>query len=159
MSFNNFVDRTRNGSGFLLFGDHQMVIGTCGHLWQVGDSKDLAVHAQLPHQASDGLGNRAANPGVNFVEDQRLDLAQLAGRYGDGQCNPGQFSARRDLADRPWRRASVPCDEERNLIEPACRRLHAWGQCHFETSALHAQFLYQCRNRVGQSGRRVLAAL
>ena len=71
----------------LTFRDHQMVVGTGRHLGQMGHCHHLTILPELLHQASDGLGHRAAHARVHFIENQRPGLSQLAGRDRNGQCD------------------------------------------------------------------------
>ena len=77
------------GSAFCiaLFGHHQMMIGTRRHLRQMGHRQHLAVDAKLLHQAPDGFGHGAAHARIDFVKNQGLRGAQLAGGHSNGQSN------------------------------------------------------------------------
>ncbi len=65
----------------------------------------------------DGL-QRAADAGVDLVEDQRAGFAELAGGDGDGQRDARELAARGDLGERARRAAGVARHEELGRLEP-----------------------------------------
>jgi hypothetical protein len=85
----------------------------------VGDGQHLAVAPELLHQPADGLGHRAADTGIDLVEDQRLRRSQLAGGDGDRQRDARQLTARSHLAHRPRRRSRMAGDQERHFFQAA----------------------------------------
>jgi len=76
--------------------DQVVVVGTGGHLGQVGDCQHLALAAQLLHQRAHGVAYRTADARVDLVEDQRARAILARGLHGgDGnrQRQPRQFTA------------------------------------------------------------------
>jgi hypothetical protein len=106
--------RRRAGAGALA--DDEVVVGAGRDLRQVRDRQHLAVAAELLHQAADGLGDGAADAGIDLVEDQRRRRGRrrswLGAVDGDGQRDARQLAARSHLAERPRRAAGVAGDQE-----------------------------------------------
>ena len=102
----------------------------------------------------DRLGHRAADAGIDLVEDQRLRRAELAGGDGDRQRDARQLAARRHLADRPRRAARDGRDQEADFFQAARRRLRQRLQRHLEAAALHAQALHRLRDGLAPAAAR-----
>ena len=86
------IDRMHSAETALfvrLLRNHPMVVCTSGDLRSMGDRQHLTVTAELFHQTAHGFGNRAADTGVDFIEDQCLRGTQLAGGHGYGQGYAG----------------------------------------------------------------------
>ncbi|MNH36961.1 hypothetical protein D3C79_978080 [compost metagenome] len=67
--------------------DKQVMMALGGHLWQVGHGQYLAAFAQASQQLTDDLCRRAADPDIDFVEDQRRDARGLRGDDLDRQAD------------------------------------------------------------------------
>ena len=143
--------------------DHQMGVGAGGDLGQMGDRQHLAVLSELAHQPPDGVADRAADAGVDLVEDQRACaqaacLTAAAGGDGDGQRQPREFAAGGDLGQRPRRAAGVAGDQELDRLQAMRLRLGQRLQRDREASAGHAELLHRGGHRLGQAGRGRLPA-
>ena len=97
----NFTHPELAGNGFDLtghaivkrgFGHQKVVVGAGGDLGQVGHGQDLTVLAQFFHQAAHRLGHGAAHARIDFVKNQGLGFAQLAGGHRNGQRNARQLA-------------------------------------------------------------------
>ena len=99
---------TRAAAGDVL-GDAQVVGGEGRDHGQVGDADDLAVPGQPPETLADRLGDRAADAGIYFVENQKVNAVLGFQRALQGQHDARQLAARGDLAAagaaarRDWR--------------------------------------------------------
>ena len=91
-----------------LLADDEVVVGARRDLRQVRDGEHLAACAELLHQPAHGLGDGAADAGVDLVEDQRrrrsVRALQLAADDRDGERDARELAARGDLGERPRRR-------------------------------------------------------
>ena len=105
----------------LRLADDELGAGERGDLREVGDAKDLTVPRDLGDRPPDHLGDRAADAGVQFVED---DMARPAGpqqRFGE-DASPRARESSPPLAMRsrgPRVLSLVGGDEELDPVNPA----------------------------------------
>ena len=129
-----------------------MVVALGRDLGQVGDAQHLAFAAQGAQFLAHDFGDRAADAGVDFVEDHRRHGIEAQGGHFDGQADARQFAARGDLAQRPRRLAGVGGDQEFAAFGAL------WGgaggvqrlQGHGEHTATHAQLAHQAGHGLAQ---------
>ena len=123
------------------------MVGAGGDLRQVGDGDDLAAGAELLHEAADGLGDGAADAGVDLVEDQRrrrcAGALALGADDGDGEGDSRQLAARGDLGERPRRRAGVAGDQELDRFDAERLRRVGGDELDLEAAAGHAELLHR----------------
>ncbi len=80
----------------VLLGDDELRGRGGGDLGEVGDAEDLVGGAKAAHFSADGMGDLAADIGVDFIEDEQRD-AVLGGQGAfDGEHDAGDFAARGD---------------------------------------------------------------
>ena len=112
----------------------------------VGHAQDLAGFAERAQLGADRRGNRAADAGIDLVEDHARHLVQAQRGDLDRQRDARQLAARGDLAQRARRLAGVGGHQEiRALGAIGVRRLRVGHgvQRDFETPATHAEFADQ----------------
>ena len=97
---------------------HREVGGAArGDLGQVGDADDLARAGEGVEFFSDRVPHLAADIGVDFVEHQHRD-AIVRGKHRFGrEHDAGNFSARRDVAQRLFLFAEIGGETKVDLIE------------------------------------------
>ena len=102
--------RDRRVAGHLL--DPEVAVGDGRDLRQMRDRHDLGALGETLERVGDGVRRRAADAGVDLVEDHRLAAAD--GR--DRERHARELAARRRLRDRPEREAGVRADQEDRLV-------------------------------------------
>src|SRR5439155_19451664 len=99
--------------------DAEMPVGERGDLRQVRDRDDLRALGEALEDAADRVCRLAADPRVDFVEDEGLAACHRRDRERD----PRELAARRRLCDRRERAARVRAHEEHGLVASGCTRL------------------------------------
>ena len=116
-------------------------------LRQVGDAQHLALAGQCAQLPANDVGDRAADTGIDFVEDHGGHGIQSQRSHFDGQRNTREFAARSHLAQGPWWLAGIGRDQEFHPF--AAQRVGAFGVVgldgDFEMATTHAQFRDQGR--------------
>ena len=93
--------------------DHDVPVGVRRDLGQVGDHQHLGVRASWASRRPTSTAARAADPGVDLVEDERRHRAGAGQRHLERQHHPGQLAAggalvqRAGARSRCWRRAAA----------------------------------------------------
>ncbi len=77
----------------VLLGDDELRGGGGGHLREMRDAEDLVGGAEAPHLCADGMGDFAADVGVDFVEHQQRDAVLRGQRAFDGEHDARNFAA------------------------------------------------------------------
>ena len=99
------VQRGNAGLGGVVvavFFDAVVRVGVGGDLWQVGDAQYLPVLAEGVQQAANGVGDFAADAGVDFVEDdgRRWRRGFVEAGDFDGEADAREFAAGGDFGER-----------------------------------------------------------
>ncbi len=96
----------------VLLGDDELGRGGGGDLREMGDAEDLVGSAEAPHFCADGMGDLAADIGVDFVEDEQGNA--VLGREGafDGEHDAGDFAAGGDELEGLGGLAGIRGEEE-----------------------------------------------
>ncbi len=123
-------------------GHPEVRIGECGDLRQVRDAEHLPARAQCLEEPSDRRGDRAADAGVDLVEDERRHFADLAGRDLDGERDPRQLAAGGDPGQRTERLLGVARHAELDLLGSVARRRRHGLESDFEPPAGHREVLH-----------------
>ena len=97
--------------------DHVMPSGARRDLRRVCHRQHLHVRAEPRQPHSDGIGHRAANPGVDFVEHQRRRRTAIGQHDLQRQQEPRQFAAGGDLHQRPRLGARVGLHPELDAVD------------------------------------------
>ena len=101
---------------------HQHVpVGVGRHLRQVGDDDDLGVPRQLGQAAPDLDRGRAADAGVDLVEDERRHRAGPGQGHLHGEHHPGQLAAGGAAVQRSRLGADVGREQELDLVHAGRR--------------------------------------
>src|SRR5438874_3524615 len=107
----------RDGTLFLhLFGDDDVVLGEGRDQRQVGDTEDLAAAAELAELAADDFGDRAADAGIDLVEDERGTPLVGGGEGLEREHDARQLAARGHAGERARLLARVGREEELDLV-------------------------------------------
>src|SRR5438034_7052412 len=107
----------RDGTLFLhLFGDDDVVLGEGRDQRQVGDTEDLAAAAELAELAADDFGDRAADAGIDLVEDERGAPLVGGGEGLEREHDARQLAARGHAGERARLLARVGREEELDLV-------------------------------------------
>ena len=109
--------------GAVFLGDAVMLIAVRCDLRQVRDCEHLAALAKLLQQAADGVGDRAPDAGVDFIEDQRSDRRCSRCDHRDRQTNTRELASGCNTSERLRADAGVACDQELDLIDSLRGRL------------------------------------
>ncbi len=94
-----------------------------GDLGQVRDAQHLELPSQGLQAASDDVGHRAADAGVDLVEDQCLTRRVRGGQRLQGQHEPRQFAPRGDPGQRSQVLSRIWRDVELPLLQATLRPL------------------------------------
>ena len=137
--------RHRPPIGRTLLGHGEVLVAACRDLRQVGDAQHLATLPELLQQAAHGFRHRAADAGIDFVEDQRRHRRGRRGDDGDRERNAREFAAGGDPRQRLDRHAGMRRDHELGLLV-ACRRGFGVGQLHLEAPTGHREILHRPRD-------------
>ena len=115
-------------------------------LRQVGDAQHLCRATERGELAPDDLRDRAADAGVDLIEDHAGAAGFGARSEGDlhREREPRELAARGDLRERSRRLARIGRDQELDVLEAAGRAVGGCGrvQRHLEAAARHAQGLH-----------------
>ena len=96
-----------------------MVVAERGDLREVRDAEHLAMARDVGDGAADDLGDRAADAGVDLVEDVEAGRALLGEHALQREQRARELAAARDLAERARVLALVRRDEELDAIDAA----------------------------------------
>ena len=144
-------------------GDDEVMVGAGRHLRQVRDGQHLAVAAELLHQPADRVGHRAADAGVDLVEDQRrragLRRVALAVVTAIASARRDSSPPEATLASGRGVLPAWPATQELGRLQAEGLRLVLRHQRHLEAAAGHAELLHRLRHRGRQLGRRGAARL
>lgn len=77
----------------VLSADTELLVRARRNLRKVRHTEHLAVGAKLSHEVSNHLGDRAADPRVGLVENQRRHRITLCGQHRNGQADSREFAA------------------------------------------------------------------
>ena len=77
-----------------------MLIAVRGDLRQMSYRQHLAALAEPLQQPADGIRDRAADPGIDLVEDQRRDWGCGRGDHRNRQADTRELAARGDASQR-----------------------------------------------------------
>ena len=91
-------------------------------LRRMGHRQHLHALRQPRQPLADRVGDRAADPGVDLVEDQRRRRAAVGERHLQRQQEARQLAARRDLHHRPRPRAGIGAHPELDLVDAVLHR-------------------------------------
>ena len=146
-----------------------MRVGVRRDLGQVRDAQDLVAPRETPQAPPDRVGAAPADAAVHLVEDQRRRRVGLGQDPLDGEGDPGQLAAGRDLRERPRRLAGVRgeaiddlvdagrIEGDRIAIDLDGRLAGACGTTtdrDFEDAGREAQLLEDLPDRRAEAGRR-----
>ena len=92
-------------------------VGERRDLRKVRDADDLAVPRDVGDGAPDDLGDRAADAGVDLVEDVRAGGPLVRQHALEREERARELAAARDLAKRPRLLAPVGRDEELDAVD------------------------------------------
>ena len=92
-----------------LLGDQEMRPGPRRHLRRMGDGEHLHALGEPRQPHADGIGDGAADGGVDLVEDQGRRRAAIGERHLERQQEARQLAARGDLHQRPRLRCRDWC--------------------------------------------------
>ena len=121
-----------------------MLVAAGCHLRQVCHREHLPFAAELLHQTAHGVGYRAADAGVDLVEDQRgRAVARSCCRHRNRQRQTRQLTARRHLGQCTRRAAGVAGDAQLDALQAEGLRLVLRDQRHLEAAACHAELLHR----------------
>ncbi len=90
--------------------------GAGGDLGGVGDGENLRLDRQAREALADRVGDRAADPGVDLVENQRRRGAALGEGNLEREEKAREFAARGDLHQRPRPRAGIGLHAELHSV-------------------------------------------
>src|SRR5262249_38172933 len=120
--------------------DGKVVVGEGGDLWQVGDAEHLTGAAERGELPPDDLRDRAADPGVDFVEDdgRRVSLFESYGldRQHDARELPAGGEASEGARIFAWVGREV---EFHGVLPPGGKRDRLRGESYLEAGVLHAE--------------------
>jgi hypothetical protein len=88
-----------------------------GDLRGVGDGHHLHAAAEAREPHADGVGDRAADAGVDLVEDQRRRRAAIGEHHLERQQEAREFAARGDLHQRARPRAGIGLHPELDPVD------------------------------------------
>lgn len=120
-------------------GDDEVVGGLCGDLGEMADAEHLAIASEFLHFCADGMGDFAADIGVDFVEHEESD-GVLRGEGGfDGEHDAGDFAAGGDGAQGLLGFAGVWGKEELCGFHAVGAGLREGGECESELAFFEAE--------------------
>ena len=91
-------------------------------LGKVGDAQDLPCRSEFAQLAPDHFRGGTADAGINLVEHHHRHVVGADCRDFDGEADPCQFAAGRDLAQRSSRLARIRADHEFDVVAPGQRK-------------------------------------
>ena len=161
----NHAGRAAIGLGPLA--DHIVMIGAGGNLGQVGDGQHLTPAPQLLHQGPHRVAHRAANAGIDLIEDQgarahcRASVIRrstprvggVQGGDGDGQRQPRQLTARGHPGQRLGCAAGMAGHQKLNRLQPLGLRHCQPVQRHLKAPSGHPQALHRLGHGQRQRAR------
>ena len=109
-------DIAQSLSALQLFAHHPVLIGTGCHLGQMADREHLSVASEFAHQAPYGMRHCTTHAGIDFIENEGLRPARLAGRHGNGQRNARELATRGHFAHRARRTTGVAGHQKQNVF-------------------------------------------
>ena len=124
-----------------VFSIRKWLAGKRRHLRQVGDAEHLRVVREFPQPLADRPRGRAADPGVDLVEDARRAAAS-AREARQREHHAGELTARRRVAQRRDGHPRVRCDPELDRLRAACAesvRLGGRAERNLQARAVHRQ--------------------
>ena len=128
-------------------------IAACRDLRQVRHAQHLALLAQALQRAADGLGHRAADARIHFVEYQRRHRGCLRRHQLDREADARKLAARRHFGERAQRQAGMRGHLELHLLHTGGAWLVQLVQRHCEARCLHRQLRHGSSNRFRQTLR------
>ena len=100
----------------LVLDDPEVALRARGDLRRVRDRQHLRARGKPRQPLADGVGDRAADARVDFVEHQRRRGVTLRQRHFQRQQKPRQLAARGDLHQRPRPRAGIGLHDELDAV-------------------------------------------
>ncbi len=94
-----------------------MLAGAGGDLRGVGHGHHLHLAGEAREPRADGVGHRAADPGIDFVEHQRRRRAAVGQHHLERQQEARQFAAGGDLHHRPRPGARIGLHPELDAVD------------------------------------------
>src|SRR5688572_15790111 len=104
-----------------------MVMALRSNLCQMGNAEHLVMPGKALQQFPYNFSNTAANACVHFIEYQRWYAFFIPADDLDRKADPGQFSARRNLAQWLWRVSRIHTYQKFHQIGSA--GLRSFGIC------------------------------
>ncbi len=150
------------------FGDQVMVIRRGSDLGQMGDAQHLVVTGQFPDFLRDLFSRLAADPGIDLVEDDRVDPVLFCQHAAKGQHQTRKFAAGRYSGQGFDRFAAVGGKQKFQLIETGSLQTRNRGgvglfERNFESCLFQAergeflpQFIFQLDSRLPPQQRQGL---
>ena len=127
-----------------VFFDAVVRVGVGGDLWQVGDAQHLPALPEGVQQAANGVGDFAADAGVDFVEDdgRRRGRGFVQAGDFDGEADAREFAAGGDFGERLQGLTGVGAEGVGDVVAAvrgrACGGLNLDGEGGF----FHAELAY-----------------
>ncbi len=123
------------------FADDVLRGGGGGDLREVRDAEHLMAFAKGTHFRGDGVGDFAADVGVDFIEHEQRNSVLRGERGFDGEHDAGDFAAGGDGFERLRGFARIRREEELDALEAAGERRGEGMQHDLEAGFLKAEFV------------------